>query len=65
MKQLLEMTSLISMHFLDFHKSEVTDLIRGFVIFMCVETSIMRSNSSDLVLDFTAYTTEFIHPERQ
>jgi len=34
---------------------------KGFVI-ICAETSVRRLNISDLVLDFTAYTRDFVCP---
>jgi hypothetical protein len=51
------------MHIVAFRESEIKDVIRvGLSFLMFLQASIMRFNCSALVLDFTAYTRDFIHP---
>jgi len=53
------------MHIVALCEGEVTDFIREDLSFlMCVKASIVRLNSSCLEFDFTAYTRDFIHPQR-
>jgi len=53
------------MHLVAFRENVITDPIRECLSFlMYTEASIIRFNSSALVLDFTAYTGEFIRLQR-
>jgi hypothetical protein len=53
------------MHIVALREMEVTDLRQeGWSFLVWVEASIMRFNSSALVLNFTAYTKDFIHAQR-
>jgi hypothetical protein len=52
------------MHIVALRETEVTDLRReGLSFLMREEASIMRFKSAALVLDFTAYTRDFIVPK--
>jgi len=54
-----------TMNTVTLRESDVTDLIRESSSFrMCVKATIMRFNVSAPVLDFTAYTRDFVCPHR-
>jgi len=52
------------MHIVAIPEKEVIDLTIEGLWFMCMESSIMWFISSALVLDLTAYTRDFICPQR-
>jgi hypothetical protein len=55
----------LCIHSMALRESEVIDLIwEGFSFLVCAEASIIRLNSSALLLVFPAYTGDFIHLRR-